>query len=206
MKAALKAQLGQQLTLTPQLLQSIRLLQLSTPQLELEVIRALETNPMLEREDDDSIAASADETETSIVVNEGEDALPSEDQVIPIDSDAMDEVSSTEEWGSSDWNNTGAESDPVQRLVACEGGDWNNGWQIATDRNRNAAIDAGQGDLELLAANGASRDFNWQVQADGVGVGAFYFDPQPEHADAPGKWAGTTGCQRRGAAGIFLCG
>ncbi|MBB5016490.1 RNA polymerase factor sigma-54 [Rehaibacterium terrae] len=51
MKTALKVQLGQQLNLTPQLLQSIRLLQLDALQLEQEIGRALETNPLLEREE-----------------------------------------------------------------------------------------------------------------------------------------------------------
>lgn len=48
MKAALSTQLGQQLHLTPALLQSIRLLQLNGMQLELEVRQALENNPLLE--------------------------------------------------------------------------------------------------------------------------------------------------------------
>lgn len=51
MKTVLKVQLGQQLNLTPQLLQSIRLLQLDALQLEQEIGRALETNPLLEREE-----------------------------------------------------------------------------------------------------------------------------------------------------------
>lgn len=51
MKTALKVQLGQQLNLTPQLLQSIRLLQLDALQLEQEVGQALEANPLLEREE-----------------------------------------------------------------------------------------------------------------------------------------------------------
>ena len=50
MKTTLSAQLGQQLHLTPALLQSIRLLQLNGMQLELEIRQALETNPLLELE------------------------------------------------------------------------------------------------------------------------------------------------------------
>jgi RNA polymerase sigma-54 factor len=41
---------GQQLTLTPALQQSIKLLQLSTLDLEAEVARALAENPLLEQE------------------------------------------------------------------------------------------------------------------------------------------------------------
>lgn len=48
MKPALTLKMGQQLRMTPQLQQAIRLLQLSTVDLELEIQQALETNPMLE--------------------------------------------------------------------------------------------------------------------------------------------------------------
>ena len=51
MKAALSTQLGQQLHLTPQLLQSIRLLQLDGLHLEQEIQRLLDSNPLLEIED-----------------------------------------------------------------------------------------------------------------------------------------------------------
>ena len=52
MKNALQLRLSQHLTLTPQLQQSIRLLQLSTLDLNQELERFLQENPLLEREDD----------------------------------------------------------------------------------------------------------------------------------------------------------
>ncbi|MGH8087551.1 MAG: RNA polymerase factor sigma-54, partial [Stenotrophomonas sp.] len=58
MKPMMSTQLGQQLHLTPQLLQSIRLLQLDGMQLELEIRRALETNPLLELEEAPEQAAA----------------------------------------------------------------------------------------------------------------------------------------------------
>ncbi|MCB1927626.1 MAG: RNA polymerase factor sigma-54 [Rhodocyclaceae bacterium] len=51
MKPTLQLKLSQHLTLTPQLQQSIRLLQLSTLELNQEIEQALRDNPMLERED-----------------------------------------------------------------------------------------------------------------------------------------------------------
>ena len=48
MKIGLQLQLGQQLTMTPQLQQAIRLLQLSTIDLQQEIQQALDSNPMLE--------------------------------------------------------------------------------------------------------------------------------------------------------------
>ena len=52
MKLSLQLKLGQQLTMTPQLQQAIKLLQLSTLDLQQEIQEALETNPMLEIEED----------------------------------------------------------------------------------------------------------------------------------------------------------
>ena len=48
MKLSLQLKLGQNLTMTPQLQQAIRLLQLSTLDLQQEIHEALESNPMLE--------------------------------------------------------------------------------------------------------------------------------------------------------------
>jgi len=52
MKQALQLKLSQHLTLTPQLQQSIRLLQLSTIELNQEIEQILAENPLLERDDD----------------------------------------------------------------------------------------------------------------------------------------------------------
>ena len=48
MKPRLQTSLGQQLVMTPQLRQAIRLLQMSTAELELEITEAVETNPLLD--------------------------------------------------------------------------------------------------------------------------------------------------------------
>jgi RNA polymerase sigma-54 factor len=53
MKQTLQLKLSQHLTLTPQLQQSIRLLQLSTLELNQELERFLADNPLLEREESD---------------------------------------------------------------------------------------------------------------------------------------------------------
>lgn len=53
MKASVRVQMSQSLNLTPQLLQSIRMLQLTAPQLEMELRQALDRNPMLELDEGD---------------------------------------------------------------------------------------------------------------------------------------------------------
>jgi RNA polymerase sigma-54 factor len=61
MKHSLQLKLGQHLTLTPQLQQSIRLLQLSTLELNQELEQMLQDNPLLEREDEDEAGHSTAE-------------------------------------------------------------------------------------------------------------------------------------------------
>ena len=51
MKQSLQLRLGQSLTMTPQLQQAIKLLQLSSLELQTEIQQTLETNPLLEQDD-----------------------------------------------------------------------------------------------------------------------------------------------------------
>lgn len=57
MKQTLNLKLSQQLTLTPQLKQSLKLLQLPSLDLELEIQQTLDSNPLLERVDNDAMSA-----------------------------------------------------------------------------------------------------------------------------------------------------
>jgi RNA polymerase sigma-54 factor len=57
MRQGLQLRLSQHLALTPQLQQSIRLLQLSTLELNAEIDQALQDNPLLERDDPGEPAA-----------------------------------------------------------------------------------------------------------------------------------------------------
>lgn len=77
MKQSLDLRIGQHLTITPQLQQAIRLLQLSTVELQQEIQEALETNPLLEESSDDSetrseAAADGEETTTPETASESE--------------------------------------------------------------------------------------------------------------------------------------
>jgi RNA polymerase sigma-54 factor len=80
MKQSLQLKLGQHLTMTPQLQQAIRLLQLSTLELQSEIQQTLEENPMLEQDEDDfdtnteaendAAPAESESTESQDSVNE----------------------------------------------------------------------------------------------------------------------------------------
>ncbi len=92
MKLSLQLKLGQHLTMTPQLQQAIRLLQLSTLDLQAEIQQTLEENPMLEIEEE-SISTEqqgSDDNETEIAKQDEQldmdrnDAMPDE---LPVDSE-----------------------------------------------------------------------------------------------------------------------
>ena len=85
MKQSLTLRLGQQQVITPQLSQAIRMLQLSTQELDLEVQEALESNPMLER---DEAAPEAPEEEAA---EEGEEAVAEAPELDLEGSDAIPE-------------------------------------------------------------------------------------------------------------------
>jgi RNA polymerase sigma-54 factor len=73
MKPRLQTSLGQHLVMTPQLRQAIRLLQLSTAELELEIASAVESNPLLDWEENAPLETPSGEASS------GDDApLPEE--------------------------------------------------------------------------------------------------------------------------------
>ena len=80
MKPRLQTSLGQQLVMTPQLRQAIRLLQMSTAELEVEITEAVETNPLLDwAEDAGGTEASADGESTPPDEQAGQDGAQEDD-------------------------------------------------------------------------------------------------------------------------------
>ena len=75
MKQSLQLKLGQQLTMTPQLQQAIKLLQLSTLDLQQEIQQALDSNPMLEMADEDN--------EPEALLNQRDSNTPASDPAAP---------------------------------------------------------------------------------------------------------------------------
>jgi RNA polymerase sigma-54 factor len=91
MKVGLQLRQSQQLTLTPQLQQAIRLLQLSTLEVNQESDRLLDENPFLEREEDDpgqpyAYGDAQHNTQTAGSTNSSEHST-SEREAAPNDSD-----------------------------------------------------------------------------------------------------------------------
>lgn len=103
MKHSLQLKLGQHLTLTPQLQQSIRLLQLSTLELNQELEQMLQDNPLLEREEDDETTFTAETTEVPAHTAEA-DAQSTE---TPQQADNI-ETDATATLDDADWNDYSA--------------------------------------------------------------------------------------------------
>ena len=87
MKQALQLKLSQHLTLTPQLQQSIRLLQLSTIELNAEIEQMLADNPMLERGDEQSADAGSFGAEERVQTESIADAFAGGPEGTPPDTD-----------------------------------------------------------------------------------------------------------------------
>jgi RNA polymerase sigma-54 factor len=102
MKQSLDLQLGQHLTITPQLQQAIRLLQLSSLELQQEIQEALETNPLLEEREDDT-ADGKTELPTDEV--DGMDHLVDGGSLQPTDLQ-MDRRELDDSGGDDDWGET----------------------------------------------------------------------------------------------------
>jgi len=112
MKPSLQVRLSQHLALTPQLQQSIRLLQLSTLELHQEVEQMLEQNPFLETDEDGGTPYDAPAERQSASTEREEAVGASVDGGGDGDGEAMGEVSAAE-FGTTerdDWEN-GTERD-----------------------------------------------------------------------------------------------
>jgi RNA polymerase sigma-54 factor len=94
MKPTLQFRLSQHLTLTPQLQQSIRLLQLSTIELNQEIERILMENPILERDDSETDSGPPPASNATGVQDAPEEASgPTSDRV-----DVVGESGATDVW------------------------------------------------------------------------------------------------------------
>ncbi|MEH6565712.1 MAG: RNA polymerase factor sigma-54 [Halopseudomonas sp.] len=99
MKPSLVLKMGQQLTMTPQLQQAIRLLQLSSLDLQQEVQEALEANPMLEMADDSDDDYSAGGSDSNDNDSDGDPTSVTVPE--PVTLDAIDQHSQPDE---GNWN------------------------------------------------------------------------------------------------------
>ncbi len=109
MKQSLQLKLGQQLTMTPQLQQAIRLLQLSTMDLQQEIQEALDSNPLLEVSEGDDFDSAAESQEENLDA----DSIASDGLLQNIEQTATDGTGDGMDWESSPAGNNLPEELPV---------------------------------------------------------------------------------------------
>jgi len=103
MKASLQLRLGQSLTMTPQLQQAIRLLQLSTLDLQQEIQEALESNPMLEvtENEDNSQNSPSNEENTGNESNSEPNDTAEKEASAELKSEGTEEIMNSEDWSDT---------------------------------------------------------------------------------------------------------
>lgn len=132
MKQSLQLKVGQQLTMTPQLQQAIRLLQLSTLDLQQEIQSALDSNPLLEVEDD--VAEHSDASAEGQSGDNSERATAGETAKAKADSDTVS-TDSDSEWAErsdipedlpvdSQWDDVFQSSGPASGSASSEDGEF----------------------------------------------------------------------------------
>ena len=156
MKPSLQLKLSQHLALTPQLQQSIKLLQLSTLELNQEIEQYLLENPLLEREDDFEPAARPAEPGFADALGGGEHA--------PDGSAQAERSESGENGESSESNDSGEGND-----YTAEGGDTgvDDGWfaegSFPSGSRDNDGDDEGDGQDIQAAVTSLKEHLNWQL-------------------------------------------
>ena len=120
LKPVLQVRLGQQLTMTPQLQQAIRLLQLSSLELKAEIQAAFESNPMLETEEDR-------ETDTQLIETPQAETDTDDIQEVTVKNTFPDELPVDSQWDdvyepiySSTHQQTGDYSDYLENQGSAE--------------------------------------------------------------------------------------
>ena len=109
MKPTLQLKLSQHLTLTPQLQQSIRLLQLSTLELNAEVERLLQENPLLEKAEDEEASGPPREFLTTVT--------PATDKAPDGSDDRASEAPDLVVAGDSDWGSPSSGDDDDETFL-----------------------------------------------------------------------------------------
>lgn len=153
MKASLQLKMGQQLTMTPQLQQAIRLLQLSTLDLQLEIQNALDSNPLLDVDEE----------------FEGDTPTDQSSQSEAVDSSTPEEISTAQETVSddpvadNDWSETIPDDLPTDS-------DWDDTWQASASVGTGDSMSSGSGggeDFDFDSRNGTTDDLQdhllWQL-------------------------------------------
>jgi RNA polymerase sigma-54 factor len=158
MKPTLSLRMSQQLTMTPQLQQAIKLLQLSTLDLQQEIQSALESNPMLELEDDQEDMSQGD-TQHQDGISTGQDDYTAGEK--PTDFSEPDLYTNTDN-GSDEISDAPSETIPDDLGVDSS---WDDVYQHATNGTapNNGGDDDGYFDNQNATTDSLQSHLLWQL-------------------------------------------
>jgi RNA polymerase sigma-54 factor len=153
MKASLQLKMGQSLTMTPQLQQAIRLLQLSTLDLQLEIQSALDSNPLLDVEEEFEADSPTDQSSQS----------EQTDNSTPEEISTAQETVSDDPVAENDWSETIPDDLPTDS-------DWDDTWQASASAGTSDSMSNSSGggeDFDFDSRNGTTDDLQdhllWQL-------------------------------------------
>ena len=147
MKASLQLKMGTQLTMTPQLQQAIRLLQLSTLDLQQEIQQALESNPMLETEEDAEARGETPETDASESDDGEETREEPSGETAQQESTEAEPATEPESWENENWQENSEIPDDLPVDTA-----WDDVYQSAPPSSTPRGEDDGDTDFEARNA------------------------------------------------------
>jgi RNA polymerase sigma-54 factor len=146
--------MGQQLTMTPQLQQAIRLLQLSTLDLQQEIQEALESNPMLERQED------GEDFDNSDPMADGAESATSSEQQEPTfqEPSYQENTQTVDNLEEGDWNERIPNELPVDTA-------WEDIYQTSASSLPSSSNDDDEWDFTTRTSSGESLQSNmlWQL-------------------------------------------
>lgn len=158
LKPALQLRLGQQLTMTPQLQQAIRLLQLPVLELQAQIREALESNIMLEAEEEDSVLESLGALESA------HEAAPDYESSYPGDT-------APEETAPTPYEERAQEQNREDRVDIVDGADWSESHAVASSEspwNNDEDDDRGQ-DFSDASGETLQEHLQWQLGLSKLG-------------------------------------
>ncbi|NVK03129.1 MAG: RNA polymerase factor sigma-54 [Oceanospirillaceae bacterium] len=141
MKQSLQLKIGQSLTMTPQLQQAIRLLQLSTLELQTEIQNALDSNPLLEVVDEDESESSANALSDDRASNSDTHSNSENGTAEPSAQDTSENFDTTEWDDPSDSNVTDSQWDEEIPEDLSTDSSWDDTYQTSTSTSSAASED-----------------------------------------------------------------
>lgn len=157
MKASLQLKHSQQLTMTPQLQQAIRLLQLSTLDLQTEIQEALDSNPLLENDENDFSIDDNNASENNITDENITASQESPEETFSADN-SFEENYSAEETAPSDDSSSQLDQQLNQEQMPDDlptDSDWEDTYQASAGVS-NTSSHSGDGDFDFESRNGTT--------------------------------------------------